>query len=327
MASIRPHKDGWRAFVDYKGVRQSKVFSTKSRATAWARQLEHEIESRLAGHIPDKTFGELLDEYLAKVTITKRSKDWETNKIKFIQSMAIAKVSLTELNVTHFATWRDERTRTVSAGTIRREWNLLHNACNVAINEWKWLRSNPMQGLKKPPPPSPRDRLITDNEINLILYVADYTKDALLDTNTKRVGAIFLFAIETAMRLKEMTRLTWDRVHLSKKYIHVTNDSKTGKRDVALSAEAIRLLKQLEKVKDGDLVFQLNESQVDSLFRKLRSKAALSGFTFHDAKHLACTRLAKKLSPFELAKMVGTRDLKTLMIYFNKSASDIADML
>lgn len=327
MASIRPHKDKWRAFVDMKGVRQNKVFNTKSMATAWARQLEHDIESRKAGDIPDKTFGELLDEYKLKVTANKRTKDWESNKIEYIKGMAIAKVKLEELNEQHFAEWRDYRARTVSAGTIRREWNVLNNACNVAINEWKWLKFNPMKAVKKPAPPKHRDRLITDKEIKTLLYTCGYELDGTLDTHTKRVGAIFLFAIETGMRLKEMTRLTWDRVYLSKKYLHVTDDSKTGKRDVPLSAEAIRIIKQLEQFKHGDYVFQLTESQLDSLFRKLKTRANLSGFTFHDTKHLACTRLAKKLTPFELARMVGTRDLKTLLIYFNKSASDIADLL
>jgi integrase len=107
----------------------------------------------------------------------------------------------------------------------------------------------------------------------------------------------------------------------------VTDDSKTGKRDVPLSGEAIRLLKQMDSVKDGHTVFQLTEAQVDALFRKLKKMAEVEGFTFHDTKHLACTRLAQKISVFDLARMVGTRDLRTLMIYYNASATDIAKKL
>jgi integrase len=140
-------------------------------------------------------------------------------------------------------------------------------------------------------------------------------------------GAIFLFAIETGMRLKEMTRLTWDRVYLDKQYLHVTDDSKTGRRDVPLSANAIKIITHMSTVRENDLVFKLTESQVDAIFRKLKARADVSGFTFHDAKHLACTRLAKKLTAFELAKVVGTRDLRTLMIYFNESAESIAKRL
>ena len=51
---------------------------------------------------------------------------------------------------------------------------------------------------------------------------------------------------------------------------------------------------------------------------------ALAGITFHDTRHAACTRLAKKLHVLELARMIGHRDLKSLMIYFNESAEDTA---
>jgi integrase len=158
-------------------------------------------------------------------------------------------------------------------------------------------------------------------------HSAGYTNAVTLDTKTKRVAAIMLFAIETGMRMKEMTRLTWGRVYADKKYLHVDDDSKTGRRDVPMSIKAISIITSLACVRDGDLVFQLNESQVDSLFRKLKGMAQCEGFTFHDTKHLACTRLAKKLTPFDLARVVGTRDLKTLMLYYNESASDIAGKL
>lgn len=329
MASIVPHNGKWRAFIDFKGVRKTKVFSTKSMAQSWARQSENEIEQISIGRLPNKTFGDLLDRYQDEVTPKKRSADNELKKITAFRQIKVAgklivDIKLDELNESHFAQWRDIRLKTVSAATVRREWNILSNACTVAVKEWKWLKYNPLSMIKKPPAPKPRDRIITDKEIEQLLYVGGYDGTAPV-TATARVCVIFLFAIETGMRLKEMTRLTWDRVH--DKYVQVTDDSKTGRRDVPLSKRAIELIEQMKSVSVNESVFQLNETQVDSLFRKLRSRALLTGFTFHDAKHLACTRLSKKLTPFELARMVGTRDLKTLLIYFNRSASDIADSL
>ena len=73
--------------------------------------------------------------------------------------------------------------------------------------------------------------------------------------------------------------------------------------------------------------FELRESQVDSLFRKARNTAGLSGFTFHDTRHLACTRLARKLGPMELARMMGHKDLKMVMRYYNETAAEIAKRL
>lgn len=49
--------------------------------------------------------------------------------------------------------------------------------------------------------------------------------------------------------------------------------------------------------------------------------------TFHDARHEACTRLARKLEVLDLARMIGHRDPRSLMIYYNPTASEIAERL
>ncbi|MDC7252931.1 hypothetical protein NMY25_001792 [Wohlfahrtiimonas chitiniclastica] len=49
--------------------------------------------------------------------------------------------------------------------------------------------------------------------------------------------------------------------------------------------------------------------------------------TFYDARHEACTRLARKLEVLDLARMIGHRDPRSLMIYYNPTASEIAERL
>lgn len=186
-------------------------------AQSWARQTENEIKSLAFGRLPNKTLGDLLDKYEAEVTPKKRSADNEVKKITAFRQIKlngkpIVDIKLDERNESHFAQWRDIRLKTLSAGTVRREWNILRNACTVAVKEWKWLKFNPLSMIKKPPAPKPRDRLITDKEIEQLLYVGGYDGTSPV-TATARVCVIFLFAIETGMHLKEMTRLTWDRVH------------------------------------------------------------------------------------------------------------------
>lgn len=73
--------------------------------------------------------------------------------------------------------------------------------------------------------------------------------------------------------------------------------------------------------------FGLTQSQKDALFRKIRERAAIDGLNFHDARHTAITRLAKKLNPLELARTVGHKDLKMLLVYYNESADEIAKRL
>lgn len=48
---------------------------------------------------------------------------------------------------------------------------------------------------------------------------------------------------------------------------------------------------------------------------------------FHDSRHEAITRLAKKLDVLALARAVWHRDLRMLQIYYNESATDLAKRL
>jgi integrase len=60
------------------------------------------------------------------------------------------------------------------------------------------------------------------------------------------------------------------------------------------------------------------------MFRKAKARAMIADATFHDTRHLAITRLAKKLDVLDLARMVGHRDLRQLQIYYNETAEVMA---
>jgi len=276
--------------------------------------------------VGSKTFGDLLLEYERRVSVNKKGYKKEAIRIaRFVREDSICRVLLRDLSANVFAVWRDDRLREVSAGTVNRELNLLSHALNVAVNEWGWLEESPMRGLKRPAPDAPRDRLISDGEIERICFSCGYEPDGALDSVSARVGAAFLFAIETAMRAGEIVNLTWDNVFLDRRFVFLP-DSKTGRsRKVPLSAEAVRLLEQLPRV--GDRCFNLSSSQVDAMFRKCRDRCLIENLHFHDTRHEAITRLAKKIDVLDLARIVGIRDLKILMVYYNESAESIAKKL
>lgn len=326
MASLRKKGNGWEASVCRKGVRRSRTFDTKTEAQHWAADVEREILDGVDGKIPDKTLGELLVRYADDVSPSKRGAAWEIKRINAMRRDEITDVKLNGLRAEHFAAWRDRRLRVVAVGTVLREWNLLRHAINVAINEWGWLKDNPIKGVKRPAQPLPRDRLISDDELERLLYALGYDFEKPPATISARVGAALLFAIETAMRAGEICGLNRRDVDLDRRVAMLWQTKNGHKREVPLSSEAIRILNQLTNCND-ESVFDLQTSQIDSLFRKAKKMALIDGLTFHDSRHTAITRLAGKLSILELARMVGHRDLRQLQIYFNMSAEDMAKKL
>lgn len=336
MATYRKRGNSWQAIVDRKGVYQSQSFQTKAQAVTWATGIEAKI---VAGTLTadtqiaqSKTVSDLMNRYAEEVSIKKRGNRWEQIRINALIQMQITldkrlfligDIRLSEFDERFVAAWRDMRSKQVSGSTINREWNIFSNAFKVAIKEWKWIKHNPWHEVKRPKENPARTRIASKDEIEKLIYVAGYQADKLPDTVGARVMAAALFAMQTGMRCKEITQLTPAMVHLDQNIVDVGEDTKTGARQVPLSTKAKSILEQMLKL-EKTTVFDLSESQVDAHWRKLTSKAMIDNLTFHDCKHYAVTWMAKKLNIFDLARVVGTKDLKTLQLYYNKTAADIA---
>ena len=87
-----------------------------------------------------------------------------------------------------------------------------------------------------------------------------------------------------------------------------------------------------QEVQDGfslpPYIVGLNDSQRDALWRKARTQAGMAEFTFHDAKHEACTRLSKFLDVIALSHAIGTKDIRLLRdTYYISDASGAAKLL
>jgi len=89
------------------------------------------------------------------------------------------------------------------------------------------------------------------------------------------------------------------------------------------------VLLELMRGKSGTVgrVFKSNQTSGGQLFRRALQIAGVDGLTFHDTRHEALTRLAQKLEVLDLARMVGHRDPRSLMIYYNATAEEIASRL
>jgi len=136
------------------------------------------------------------------------------------------------------------------------------------------------------------------------------------ETLQQQVGFAFLMSLHTAMRAGEVLRY-----ELRGTVAHLSTTKNGDPRDVPLSSRALRLHALCAQ-------YTVTSASLDALFRKARNAAGLEGFTMHDARRTALTRLSKKLDPFQLARVSGHRDLKILMnVYYGETAADLAATL
>ncbi|MEZ5516047.1 MAG: site-specific integrase [Gammaproteobacteria bacterium] len=327
MATFRKRSGGWRAEVCIKGTRTSATFTTKREAQAWAAQEETRLREDSAGKIPNKPFRDLLERYSREVSIQKRGGAREQKMIAVILRDSVAEVSLRMLAPTDIAAWRDRRLKQVSGSTVEREMTILSHACSVARREWGWLRVNPVSDVRRPPPTAARTRRPTTEETEKLLHALGYSSEAPPETASARVGAAYLFAIETAMRAGEICGLEWQ--HVNDRHVHLPLTKNGYARDVPLSAEARRIIEQLRSLNGEEgAVFGVSAASLDALFRKAKARALIEYLHFHDTRREALTRLSKVFDVMELARISGHRDLRVLQnVYYAPSVKDLAAKL
>lgn len=319
MASIRKRGSSWRVELYKDGIRESASFPTKQQAASWALHREAELTGK---RLPDHTLRDALHKYAREESPKHKGERWEIMRCHALGRLPLAEKRLQAVTSADLAERRDLRGKTMAVNTVRREMALLNCVFDIAIREWGWIRVNPMSGVTKPTPPPGRRRRITTDEIERVTLALGYV-GGQPENVSQRVAMAFLFALETAMRSSEITGLTWDRVR--EKAVELPETKNGDRREVALSKTARAILANLPRT-DAP-VFQLDPTQRDALWRKGRDRAEIVNLHFHDSRAEAIWRLSKKLDVMELARMIGHRDIKSLMLYYNVSADELADRL
>lgn len=356
MAYIRKRGSSWTAEVEivinYERIRDTKSFSTKAEALAWGIRREKEIrQGKTESLDTSKTLEDALKRYLIEVTPGKRSEKSESLRINYFLKCEALNINarLSSLSPSVFNNYIEFRLKSVKPATINKEMSILRGVIKAAI-KWRWIEHNPFEGVDKLKEPAPRNRRISDLEITIILDALGYEEHGELDEARKRLGLIFLFAIETGMRLGEICNLDWSNIHLRHRYLKIETSKNGDARDIPLSNRAVELLERIKPysrslIHERTIIdeyeneftytaqpvffkdFEESSDRTSALFARYIKTTGIKDLRFHDTRHEACTRLARKIDVLDLAKMIGHRDLKSLMIYYNPTASEIAQRL
>ena len=326
--------DAWRICVTFKGQRFTSTHDTDPQAREWAARKLLELKDAErrgeSGELPQHTLGEAISLYIEKVSILKAGYRWENlrlNKLKR-DNPTLSNKMLEKLKSIDFVNYRDKRIKEVSGTTVSREMELLGGVLNYCIRELGWLNKNPMSTVSRPAEAPPRNMRASDAEIELILEKCKYSRDEPLTTKYHEVGWCTLFAVETAMRMSEITGMRWADVHLDRQYVHLPNTKNGDARNVPLSVEAERLLRQAKGL-DKDRVLTIESASLSTMFRRVRDAVGLPELHFHDLRHEAATRMAQIIkNPADLAKITGHKDVNILVnTYYNPTAQELAGRL
>ena len=326
MASFRQHGNGWQARVRRQGHPDiTKSFGARQDAEKWARALESEIDKGQFVSVNEAqrtTLGDVIARYLVEVTPTMKGVTEDTIRLKAIMRKPIARWSMANLSAARIATYRDERLKEVSAGTVIRELAYISAIINHSRREWGINVPNPVQMVRKPQSPQARSRVLTDEEISKLLQALEPTGRRSHWTNP----AVQL-ALATAMRRGELLALKWEHIDLQGRTAFLPDTKNGESRTVPLSSVAVQVLAELPRHISG-AVIPVKYFTLDAAFKRGVRRSGLDGVRFHDLRRTAITRMAEKLpNVIELAAVSGHKSLMVLKRYYRPSAMDLAKKL
>lgn len=323
MATIRSRSGKWQAIVKRKGHPPiSKTFTLCKDAEKWARLQERLIDSGQwvdRTEVEQTTLIDLIERYAREISPTKNGLRAELYRLESFKRYPMARYSLAAITSQTIAQWRDDRLKEVSTGTALRELQLLSHLFAVAIKEWGYgLHSNPVANIRKPPQGQARDRVLNESERDALLA-------ACASCRNKWVKPAVIFALETAARKGEILSLKWANVDLATATAKV--DGKTGPRVLPLSPTCLAMLRILPRSLGG-LVFPMTSIALRLAYEGAVARSGITDFTFHDLRHDALTRLAKRgFSVLELRAISGHTTANMLQRYVSIDAGDLARKL
>lgn len=304
---------------------ESKSFTTKAEAQTWARGVETAMDKGThqpyheARHLLLK---DVLLRYKAEVTPTKRGAKREGQSIDFMTRQKFTGHSMATLTSAVVAGYRDERLKTVSAGTIIRELSILSGAISHARREWGVPTPNPCALVRKPTTPQGRTRLLTADEESRLL-------DELrpIKRRSPLMIPLVVLALETAMRRGELLAMQWENIDLDSQTVILPLTKNGTARIVPLSRKAVATLRELQTNKNGP-VFPISFMTMNNCFVHACKRAGIVGLRFHDLRHTATTTLATKLpNVIELAAVTGHQTIQMLKRYYHPKAEVLAQKL
>lgn len=264
-------------------------------------------------------FDKLCDAYLEHSQATKvpqshrRDRVSVKNLLRAFKGKPIKKILPYEMEQ-----YMSQRRKMVKPATVNRELSCIKHMLNKAVN-WRFLKYNALDVVKKFKEPPGRVRWLTTEEANhLIANCRDYLKP------------IVITALNTGMRKGELLRLEWNDVDLANRLITVRNSKNNESRSIPINETLYHLLAD-KKAKTGfKLVFCHQDGspfhEIYYGFIAAVQRAGLSDFHFHDLRHTFASWLVMQGVDIRVIQVIlGHKTIAMTMRYSHVSEKTLRE--
>lgn len=338
MASIIEVKGGHRAQVRRTGQPvMTKTFSVKKYGTMdaakkeakqWAAKTEVEMDAGKKVGVHGKlgvTFGEAVTQFIAE------KKDLGETSIDVLRNLrtGLGNIMLSKMSENDIIQYIKNKNFSPMSGAIH--FSYFSTVLKRAKVGWKYavpdilpsardsLKELGLTGTSRK-----RERRPTEEEIEKLMKYPFGETIPMAD--------IIRFAIQTAMRQAEITRICFSTLRENEKTIVITDrkhprKKKGNHKTVPLLEEALEIIKSQPRKIGEDRVFPYHPKCVGQAFRRACKVLGIIDLHFHDLRHEGTSRLFELgYTTQQVQLFTGHEDLNMLQRYTHLKAKDMPQL-
>ena len=262
------------------------------------------------------TLGDLFALYQQDI-LADKAPSYRYNMSKFFGQVlrALGDVPLDALTPDMLRAWKLDLQVRHTSSTVHRYLVRLGGVLRVAVEEYGWLDANPLRTVRRPSRGRGRVRFLGAEERARLLTACQASRCPLL-------YPLVALALATGGRRNELRFLQWPQVDLAAGVVRFVQTKTHLDRSVPLVGDARHLLDALAatRVPGVPWVFPSPDGQrprdMTDTWRRVRSRAGLVDFRFHDLRHTFASYMAMSgASLRDIAEVLGHKNIQQSMIY------------
>lgn len=321
MATFQKRGNKWRAIVRRKGYKPvTSSHNTKGEAQRWAARIEGDIENQEAAGL-DMLITDMVDRYLDELETHNPPGRTKRASLEMIRRYLGDRRS-SRLSAEAIVNFARDRAVYCSPATVQQDMiylrGLLHTGKHIWGARFDWYSYDSAAthckryGLTGKS--VERDRRPSKEELNRLLEHIDKNK-----YYRSPMGDIVRFAIETCMRMGEITTIRWQDLDTVKKTLVIRSRKHPSQKawndqEVPLLGDAYKLIDK--QPKKAELIFPYQVKAIGTAFRRACQSVGIEDLHFHDLRHEGISRLFERgYGVMEVAKVSGHRDINQLRRY------------
>jgi integrase len=224
-------------------------------------------------------------------------------------------LQLLEVTPARVVACREQLAETHAPATVNGYLAVLRHAYTVAVTEWQWLETSPLERVRRLQEPPGRGRCLTEEERQRVLEACDASPNRFL-------APVVVLALSTGARKQEILGLTWADIDLRRATVTFQHTKNRLRRTLPLTRRALGEIQQLAKVRRLDtlLLFPRRDGRhpidLRAAWARALQAADMHDFRFHDLRHSAASYLAMHgASLVEIAAILGHCTLQMVQRY------------